>query len=133
MTQAISSKFPGLLEHEIQVWQALIAGDAHLDRDLLLPDFTGVYPSGITGRAGHVGQLADGPSIKDFKLHEIHAFAVGTDHAMLCYRAEYQRVGASCEETMYVSSLWQRAGPDWRNLFSQDTPVEICNPSEPGH
>ncbi len=122
--QEISSEFPGLIDHEMQVWQALATGDERADGDLLLPDFTGVYPSGITGRPGHVGQLAHGPSIKKFKLGEFHAFAVGADHVMLCYRAEYQRIGAALDEAMYVSSLWQRAGNGWQNLFSQDTPID---------
>jgi len=124
MTQAIASEFPGLLEHEKQVWQALIVGDAGADHDLLRPDFTGVYPSGMTGRAGHVAQVQNGPSITSYRLSEIHAFAVGKAHAMLCYRADYCRAGAVADEAMYVSSLWQRAGQGWQNLFSQDTPVE---------
>jgi hypothetical protein len=124
MTQDLPSEFPGLLDHEKQVWQALVDGDAGADRNLLLPEFIGVYPSGISGRAGHVSQLADGPSIREFKLSEIHAFVVGADHAMLCYRADYQRAGAAGREAMFVSSLWQRGGGGWCNLFSQDTPLD---------
>ncbi len=124
MTHAVSCDFPGLIEHETKVWQALVNGDAGADHDLLRPDFTGVYPSGMTGRAGHVEQVRDGPSIKSYRLSEIRAFAVGKAHAMLCYRADYCRAGAVADEAMYVSSLWQREGQGWRNLFSQDTPVE---------
>ena len=124
MTQAIDAQFPGLLAHEKQVWQALIDGDAGADRDLLRPDFIGVYPSGMTGRAGHVAQVRDGPSITSYRLSELRAFAVGKAHAMLCYRADFTRAGAGADAAMYVSSLWQREGQGWRNLFSQDTPVE---------
>ncbi len=124
MTHEITTEFPGLLEHEIEVWQALSEGDAGADENLLLPEFTGVYPSGICGRAGHVAQLAGGPSIKEYRLTEYHAFAVGADHAMLCYRAEYRRAEGAEDEAMYVSSLWQRTGGGWRNLFSQDTPAD---------
>ena len=124
MTQAITSEFPGLLAHEKQVWQALIDGDAGADHALLRPDFTGVYPSGMSGRAGHVAQVRDGPSISSYRLSELRAFAVGKAHAMLCYRADFTRAGSVADEAMYVSSLWQREGQGWRNLFSQDTPVD---------
>lgn len=124
MAHIVSSELSGLVEHETKVWQALVTGNAQADCDLLLPQFTGVYPSGITGRAGHVGQVKGGPGIKAYRLSEIRAFAVGKTHAMLCYHADYCRAGALDEEAMYVSSLWQREGQGWRNLFSQDTPVE---------
>ena len=124
MTQNLSTEFPGLLEHEKQVWQALMDGNAGADENLLLAKFTGVYPSGICGRAGHMAQLTNGPSIKEYRLADCHAFAVGADHAMLCYRAEYRRTGRAEDEAMFVSSLWQRVGEGWRNLFSQDTPVD---------
>ena len=112
-----------LLAQEEQVWEALWRGDAEADKALLLPEFLGVYPSGFSGRDGHAEQLEAGPSVEAFRLSEARVLPVGADHAMLCYRADYRRVGQAAEEAMYVSSLWQRARQGWRNLFSQDTPV----------
>lgn len=112
-----------LLEVETRVWEALRQGDAGADAALLLPEFLGVYPTGFSGPADHAGQLDSGPSVAAYKLSEARAFAVGERHAMLCYRAAYRRTGSEQDEAMYVSSLWQREGQGWRNLFSQDTPV----------
>ncbi len=112
-----------LLAMETRVWQALLEGDAGQDRALLLPEFLGVYPSGFSGREGHAEQLEGGPSVARYHLSEARVLPVGERHVMLCYRAEYLRIGAAGEEAMYVSSLWQREGAAWRNLFSQDTPV----------
>ncbi|MFK7937795.1 MAG: DUF4440 domain-containing protein [Roseovarius sp.] len=125
MTQAPDSDalHKDLLAHETRVWHALQQGDANADRALLLPAFVGVYPSGFSDLAGHAAQLATGPSVASFSLGAVRAFAVGADHAMLCYLARFRRVGHDADEQMYVSSLWQRDGQGWRNLFSQDTPA----------
>ena len=112
-----------LLAMETRVWQALQEGDAGRDRALLLPGFLGVYPSGFAGRDDHADQLEGGASVLRYQLSEARVLPVGKAHVMLCYRAEYLRPGGEGEEAMYVSSLWQREGAEWRNLFSQDTPV----------
>lgn len=109
---------------ETRVWQALVKGDKAADLALLTEDFLGVYPSGLSDRAGHASQLDDGPSVLSFALHDPVLRTVGPDHALLVYRAIYRRVGRSGDESMYVSSLWQRENGQWRNIFSQDTPVQ---------
>lgn len=113
-----------LLAAETEVWRALERGDATADEAALSPDFVGVYPTGITDRADHVDQLVDGPSVTWFRLDEVRAIAVGDDHGLLVYRADYRRPGSDVEASMYVSSLWRREDDDrWTNVFSQDTPV----------
>lgn len=126
MTQApASDKLRAeLLGHETRVWLALQQGDCAANTALLAPSFLGVYPSGFSDRAGHVAQLTGGPSIASFDLSAARAFAVGRDHAMLCYTARFIRAGREEAEHMYVSSLWQRDGQGWRNVFSQDTPSQ---------
>ena len=108
---------------ERAVWQALADGDAAADRAALAADFLGVYPDGFAGREEHVGQLAAGPSIAAFALFDLRVMQLGPDHALIAYAARYRRVGGDAEETMYVSSVWRRRGPDWENVFSQDTPA----------
>ena len=112
-----------LLAVETAVWQALVDGDVAADMALLRQDFLGVYPSGFAGRAEHAGQLEDGPSVQNFRISQARLVEAGPDHRLLCYRADYRRSGADRDAAMYVSSLWQRDGAGWRNLFSQDTPV----------
>lgn len=43
---------------------------------------------------------------------------------MISYRAQFRRIARSQDETMYVSSIWQRNGSGWTNIFSQDTPAQ---------
>ncbi|UYV38859.1 nuclear transport factor 2 family protein [Rhodobacteraceae bacterium D3-12] len=112
-----------MLKLETRVWQALVTGDATADAALLLPEFLGVYPDGFAGIEDHAGQLDDGPTVEAFTLSEARVLPVGEAYAMLCYHAAFRRVGREAWEAMYVSSLWQRDGAGWRNLFSQDTPV----------
>ncbi|SLN69951.1 hypothetical protein PEL8287_03895 [Roseovarius litorisediminis] len=112
-----------ILVCEHAVWRALVEGDAAADKNLLLPDFLGVYPTGFAGRDDHAGQLSGGPSVERYALTEARLLEVGKDHRLLCYRAEYLRIGETQSEAMYVSSLWQRTGAGWKNLFSQDTRV----------
>ena len=107
---------------EVQVWEALLRGDAAADRAALAPAFIGVYPDGIADRAAHVGQVGTGPSVARYDLSDVIVRAVGDDHALIIYHARFSRPGGA-EEAMWVSSLWQRQGADWRNIFSQDTPA----------
>jgi hypothetical protein len=113
-----------LVHLETMVWDALQRGDADADSRLLADDFLGVYSSGFAGRADHAGQLAGGPTVAAFELHDARMVEVSDDHVLLSYRAEYQRlVGGVAQpgESMYVSSLWSRRACEWVNVFSQDT------------
>ena len=108
---------------ERAVWQALVAGDAAADAAALAADFLGLYPDGFAGRADHAGQLAQGPTVVRFALSGVQVRALGPDHALIAYRADYTRKGRDAVEAMYVSSIWRRAGAGWKNVFSQDTPA----------
>lgn len=108
---------------ESAVWEALRLGDAEADRELLAPEFVGVYPSGFANRDDHVAQLAAGPTVAEYDLHDARLLALGDDHAVLSYRAVSRRRTASEPETQYISSLWSRRGGRWLNVFSQDTPA----------
>ena len=112
-----------LLSAETVVWQALVDGDAAADAAALSGDFLGVYPDGCAGKADHVGQLANGPTVEIFALSEATARAIGPDHGLLSYHARFRRAGRNADEAMYVSSLWRRENDGWVNLFSQDTPA----------
>ena len=108
---------------EQAVWDALIRGDADADAALLCDSFLGVYTSGFADRADHSGQLCNGPTVESYHLTELQARALGADHGMLSYRASFQRISRKSPEVMLVSSIWQRRGSDWINIFSQDTPT----------
>jgi hypothetical protein len=108
---------------ERAVWEALRTGDAGADARLLSSDFLGVYPDGFAGREAHAGQLDKDPSVTAYTLSEEHLRPMGPDHVLYAYRAEYTRIGADMSETMLVSSIWERRGADWINIFSQDTPL----------
>ncbi|MEM0945310.1 MAG: nuclear transport factor 2 family protein [Pseudomonadota bacterium] len=117
----------GALALERRVWEALLAGDGAADRALLSEDFLGVYPSGFSDRAGHCGQLAAGPSIAAYEITQARLITLGEGLVLLSYHARYTRAhpGAT-PETMYVSSIWQRKGATWQNIFSQDTPTNAA-------
>ncbi len=113
-----------LLDLERAVWRALVDGDSGADAAALDDDFLGLYPSGYATKDEHVDQLLDGPTVVSFELSDARSVAVAREAALLCYLATYRRPGASVDEQMWVSSLWQRSDDGiWRNTFSQDTPV----------
>lgn len=115
---------PEILALERRVWDALVAGEAALDAALLAPDFLGLYPSGFAGRADHVGQLDDGPSIAGYGLSEVQVRSLAPGVALIAYRAAFTRVATPArEEEMLVASIWERRGDGWENVFSQDTPL----------
>jgi hypothetical protein len=119
------------VELERRVWQALADGDVEADMNLLDPRFVGVYASGFASREDHAGQLADGPSVKDFSIHDPRLLPLAADTAILSYRATFTRPGksdAASVQTMYVSSIWCQRGASWVNVFSQDTPASEASP-----
>ena len=113
---------------ETTVWEALRRGDAETDARLLADDFLGVYPSGFATRSDHVGQLTNGPTVADFELHDARLMVLSEDHALLSYRADFQRLmngESGAGESMFVSSLWCRREGRWVNVFSQDSPATV--------
>jgi hypothetical protein len=115
-----------LIRLERKVWDALVAGDAEADIELLSENFLGVYPTGFAVRSDHVEQLADGPSVSAYELSEPRKLDISEQVVMLSYRADFQRapaLGDGRSEVMYVSSLWCQQGDRWINVFSQDTPA----------
>ncbi len=114
-----------VIELETKVWDALRRGDAAEDTRLLAEDFLGVYPSGFADRSDHAGQLANGPTVADFELHEARLMVLSENDVLLSYRAEWHRFTEGKRgvgESMYVSSLWSRRSGQWVNVFSQDSP-----------
>lgn len=125
MTHAHEQDDPLIAEltaYETQVWEALAHGDREADNRMLSDDFLGVYSDGFADKADHVGQLQHGPTIKSYELSNQKVIRLGEGFAMLCYQATFRRMTRPSSETMYVSSLWKRAGSSWLNIFSQDTP-----------
>ena len=116
-----------ILDLELAVWEALRTGDADADRRLLSPDFVGLYPTGFATREDHAGELAKGPTVGEYSLHETRLLVVSERDVLLCYRADWCRVTGGtpvAPESMYISSLWSESDGQWLNMFSQDTPVE---------
>ena len=110
------------LARETEVWEALRSGDAEADARLLADDFLGVYSVGFAGKALHLAQLANGPTVAEYRLLDARLITLSNDHVLLCYRAEWRVPGAAADacDSMYVSSLWSRRGDEWLNVFSQD-------------
>ena len=112
-----------ILRCETAVWRALQAGDKEADAAALDQRFVGVYPDGFAGKEEHVGQLADGPTIRTFELSDCRLQQLGQDHAVISYKANFTRTSRKKPESMYVSSIWKRTKSGWINIFSQDTPA----------
>ena len=108
---------------EKQVWNALVAGDGSADAALLDDGFLGVYSDGFAEKSGHVGQLQNGPTVRQFTMSDVRMATMGSDHVLLSYRADFCRVNSLTDEVMYVSSVWRKTFEIWRNIFSQDTPA----------
>ena len=116
-----------ILSCETQVWNALVSGDADADYTALHATFLGVYPDGFALKADHLAQLDAEPSVLSYRLSDIKIRPLGTDHALISYRAVFHRIAQEKEESMYVSSIWQRDEAGWINIFSQDTPERVMD------
>lgn len=114
-----------LLTCETAVWEALMSGDMAQDAAALDAGFLGVYPDGFAGKDDHTGQLASGPTVRNYRMDQARLVELGPDYALLSYRATYSRPSGTKEQVMYVSSIWKRTGTGWINVFSQDTPAAV--------
>ncbi|SEW05340.1 protein of unknown function [Cognatiyoonia koreensis] len=112
-----------ILAHERKVWDALVAGEMAADADALSADFLGVYPDGFAGKADHVGQLKDGPTVAEYEITAPQIRPLGPDTVLLAYHATFRRPSETQMKAMYVSSIWQAQGATRVNIFSQDTPA----------
>ena len=123
MNEDLNQLLADLKACETGVWQALVDGDAKADAAALHSSFLVVYSDGFATKADHVQQLDAGPTIARFELADCRVMPLGSDHAVLSYKAVFRRPGRSADEAMYVSSIWQRHAAGWINVFSQDTPA----------
>ncbi len=112
-----------ILACEKKVWDAMIAGDAHVDAAALSDGFLGIYPDGYSGKSDHVAQLSNGPTIIGYELSDIRILPLGDSHASLTYCADFLATGSDETKRMYVTSIWQRDSDGWINILSQDTPA----------
>jgi len=105
---------------ESQVWEALRRGDGRADARLLADNFLGVYESGFAAKAEHVALVSKGPTVTEFELVTPRLMRLSPVLALLAYEARWRgRNGNS--RAAYITSIWQRDGEAWRNIFSQDT------------
>lgn len=114
------------IEYEKEVWEAFCTGDELRDKTALTEDFLGVYETGYSDREAHCAQLRNGPIASSYELSEERLMPLSEDIVLLTYLATWKRQlpeGAGPEEKMYISSIWKRNGDDWKNIFSQDTPM----------
>jgi hypothetical protein len=123
MRKVLNQTLSELTACETHVWDTLVAGDQSADAKALHDQFLGVYPDGFAEKSDHTGQLADGPTVTEYTLTELQTKPLGPNHALLSYRADFTRAAKSIPDTMYVSSIWQRATTGWINIFSQDSPA----------
>lgn len=112
------------LELETRVWEALTTGDMTLDASLLAEDFLGVYGSGMSGREGHIEQLAGGPTVADYSLSDARIMVLADDTFLLSYLARWTRIANGEQDAMYITSIWKKINGRWLNIFSQDTKAE---------
>ena len=68
--------------------------------------------------------MKKGPVIADYRLMDERLVTFSDDLVLLAYRAHYSWHGKP-EKTkqMLISSIWKYANGEWKNIFSQDTPV----------
>ena len=109
---------------ERRAWQALTDGNSHADAKMLDAQFLGIYASGFASREDHAAQLAHGPIVASYSIHEPRLLPLAPDVVMLSYRASFSRPGganAGMVHIMYISSIWRHRDGVWLNVFSQDT------------
>ena len=119
------------LKLETKVWEALKSGDAVLASNMLANNFLGLYPTGFATGQDHCDQLKNGPTVSTYEIINPRLVELVPDMVLLAYLAQWSRITdghPGKPERMYISSIWQRFGQEWKNIFSQDTPAAGDSP-----
>ena len=115
---------------EQQVWNAMLNGDPEADKRALTENFLGVYETGFSDRETHCKAMAHGPIAKSYTISEARLLGLSEEIVILSYLATWVPIrngNAQQEEVMYISSVWQKSGDSWLNVFSQDTPKKTAS------
>jgi hypothetical protein len=111
---------------EKRVWEASKKKDVEGLRQICAEDFVAIYSDGSRLTLDEFCQALPLFEIKRYSLSDVRLLSLGPDAAVLIYKAESQTVflWETLKERTQVSSTWVRRNGEWRNVFSQETPIE---------
>ncbi|MFI7445166.1 nuclear transport factor 2 family protein [Nonomuraea indica] len=110
---------------EEQGWAAISVGDGGFYRRLVTDRTVCVEPDGLqTG-----WELADDidaskSPFDDYKLEDVKVLPLGAAAALITYRAVVRLSQADFTFQLYMTSVYERAGEEWKLVFHQQTPVK---------
>lgn len=107
-----------LLDIEKRAWKAADTRDVEFYRDYLAPEALVVSPRGILDREGILRDLVENPNeFPKYAITDPRVVPVREEGAVLAYTVSFGG------QTLYVSTVYARAGGRWRAAFHQRTPA----------
>ncbi|MBM4406974.1 MAG: nuclear transport factor 2 family protein [Chloroflexi bacterium] len=118
---------PALIKMERQAWEANQTRDVRFYRKYFTHDAVIVSPFGMVNRQTFLSNLErKTASFQSFTIERPRVIALGENCASISYTAIVQanRGGKSVSYSVYCTTVYVKAGEDWRAVIHQQTPAE---------
>lgn len=111
-----------LVELEKRFWEA--PGDASVYREKMVEDGWVLMPppAGMMGRDRTADAVESSPPWVTYELHDINCVELGSDAAVLTYRAVASREDRSEPYEALISSTYRNDNGEWKLVTHQQTP-----------
>jgi len=110
------------------MWQAWAKHDLATFEERLAEDHVHVSASGIiAGKAANLADMKDHPcEVRSWKVGDITVQQLGTDAALLSYRADQDATcgGEKVPAHVYATAVWKKTGGKWVNASYHETGTE---------
>jgi ribonuclease HI len=111
--------FDAVIAAELALLDPVVRADSERVSALLDERFVEYGARGaLWDRAGTIAALAESPEVGDVETSGFHCVSINSDAILLTYQM------ANGPRTALRSSVWVRAGEQWRVLFHQATLVQ---------
>ena len=109
------------------LWELACEGRHDVIASMLDPDFLGPAPTGVTWTRADALAAMPGLVIDVYALSAIRVIPVDVTSALMTYRLTLvgARDGQPLHQRFWCASLWSQRSGRWRNLYYQETAVEL--------
>jgi hypothetical protein len=113
-----------LVNLETEMWRANREGDGAFYDRVVREDALLVSKSGVVGKADIVPNITknENPYLRT-DLSDVKVLRIGADSALVTYKAAVTALitGSEVPFEVLATSVYARAGDEWRNVFHQQT------------
>ncbi len=111
------------MAREKAAWQAYKDKNAGEFGKMMSDKYHGVYPEGIYDKAKELSEMQK-MTLKSFELGDFNTVTTDADTLLVTYTVKMEATmeGKEISQKMNASSVWQKAGDDWKVVLHTNVP-----------